>query len=176
MFLKFSPDSLTYVLFLSVLFNPRVFGDFPAPFNSVVIIRGCPMSDFYLSRGCSWPRVWSVLMDVPWKLEKNAFLLLLDPAPRTVHHGRWYCWSQHCPSDFLSSGEALQSWLIVGVSAAPCGLSALPQDLTLLGTCPSSHATDCCVFVELTSPWPFIIVEGHFIPDTSLLWCWLSLK
>lgn len=48
MFLKFSPDSLTYVLFMSVLFNRRVFGDFPAmEFNSVVIIRGCPTSDFY---------------------------------------------------------------------------------------------------------------------------------
>lgn len=80
-------SSLTHMLFRSLLFNLQIFGDFPA--IVLLLIANlislwsesmlCMMSILLnLLRHVLWPKMWSILVNVPHELGKNVYSVLLD--------------------------------------------------------------------------------------------------
>lgn len=84
------------MLFISVLFNLSLFGDFPAIclslISSLILVlsvnRHCMISVcfFNLLKCVLWPKIWSILVSVPCELAENVLLgepiyqCQLDPA------------------------------------------------------------------------------------------------
>ena len=77
---------LTHVLFKNVLVNLQVFGNFPVIFLLLVspLIPLCSENTFCVISVLlglwwfiSWPRLWSVLVNVLWTLENNMYFVVV---------------------------------------------------------------------------------------------------
>ena len=68
---------MTHRLFRRILLSFQVFGDFPVIFDSdFIVVRGTfGMSSILLNllRFTLWPMIWSIIVYVPWVLEKNVY-------------------------------------------------------------------------------------------------------
>ena len=114
-YFKISLDisSLTYALFISVLLNLQVFWDFPAIIllliSSLIPLwsesRHCIISVLLNSSRCVlWPRMWSILVNVPCELEKNIYYAtsgMKYSICQLYPVDWWHCWIELCPYWFF---------------------------------------------------------------------------
>lgn len=104
---------LTHMLFRSLLFNLQIFGNFPA--IVLLLIANlislwsesilCMMSILLnLLRHVLWPKMWSILVNVPHEFGKNVYSVLLDGVVYKCQLDTvdWWCYSVQLYSYWFS--------------------------------------------------------------------------
>lgn len=134
--------SSIYVLFRNMLSDLQIFGDFPTNFL-FLISNIIPLwsenkpwmisSLLNLLRCILWPRIWSTLVNIPWKFEKSVYyvvvgwLVLCQLGPvdwwcySVQRHSYWFssCWKER---GVLKSPTIMWIYLYVLVVFALCAL------------------------------------------------------